>query len=289
MRNALISKLSTIMLVMAAGILGGVLSRVTMVSPKDAPNTVPNNPGLVQQTDSPTHTPVETIPPSTPLATLTPSSTLRPPPTFEPATPTYTPTTVPTATPTPTTQINVSIPGLNGLETPTPTTTPGCTPDPDWQLVYEVKEGDALASIAEKYNTTMFDLAEGNCLRDMNLIRVGQHLRVPGEAPPVASEVECIPYEVLTPLNGALTIPAAGQLTFNWRGPRAPLNLIRVYTPSGQLKEYIVELRQNETINLVEELPEGGTYTWYVFPLNRGYQQVCPNGGPWTFTKEALN
>lgn len=296
MKQFFVSKLSTMVLVLAAGILGAVLSRVSIASPSETNRNNANlssdgTPALVLQssvTPGPTLTPTETIPPNTPLATLTPSSTLRPPPTFEPATQTYTPSPIPTETLAPTTEVNVSIPGLHGAETPTPTSTAGCKPREDWQLIYVVKEGDALANIAKTYNTTMFDLAAANCLTDMNIISVGQKIRVPGVASPLENTLECSMYELLAPINGALTVPATGQLTFNWRGPRSQLNLIRIYSPSGAIDEYLVELRQNETINLAD-IPEGGTHTWYVFPLDRNYQQVCPNGGPWTFTKEAAN
>jgi hypothetical protein len=134
----------------------------------------------------------------------------------------------------------------------------------------------------------MYDLAAGNCLDDMNMIVEGQHLRVPGEVHPDENIVECFPLEVLTPWNGTADVPAIGQLTFNWRGPRTTRNLIRVFKPDGTMEEIVVELRQNETVNLVELFPEGGTYTWYVYPLNQSYVQVCPEGGPWKFTKEAL-
>lgn len=242
---------------------------------------------LVQEEPTMTPTATETIPPSTPLPTVTPRDTLIPPPTFEPPTLTPLPTTVPTATTTPTTNVSVSIPGLNGVESATPSSTPGCVPNEDWQLTYTVQFDDALATIAAKYSTTMFDLARGNCLEDMNLIVVGQVLRVPGDAPPVQAAVDCTAFELLTPINGAVTIAGDGQLTFNWRGPLAPKNLIRIYKPDGTTVEYLIELRQNETINMSEDLGMGGTYTWEVIPLGNDFVQVCPRGGPWTFTKAA--
>ena len=47
----------------------------------------------------------------------------------------------------------------------------------------------------------------------------------------------------------------------------------------------MVELRQNEAIDLYEHLHPAGTYTWYLYPLDANFVQVCPEGGPWTFTK----
>ncbi|MBN2304183.1 MAG: LysM peptidoglycan-binding domain-containing protein [Anaerolineae bacterium] len=224
------------------------------------------------------------------LATVTPppsaTPTLLPPPTFEPPTATPTPPQVPSVTPTPTTSINVSIPGLNGAESPTPTSTPGCEPREDWALTYTVQFDDALSAIADRYGVWVDELAEGNCITDKNLITVGQVLRVPGDAHPYVPEVECVAWEVMTPFNGSVTVPADGTITFNWRGPLAPINLIRIFLPDGSTYERVIELRQNETINLNDFLAQAGTYTWYVYPLDRGFQQIdCIEGGPWTFTK----
>jgi LysM repeat protein len=179
----------------------------------------------------------------------------------------------------------VSIPGLRGAETATPSSTPGCEPRKDWKLRYTVQFNDALAKIADKYSTTVDQLAAANCLTDVNLIRVGQELRVPGDVQPVQPYV-CTPWEVLTPLDGTLAIEGEGQLTFNWHGPRAAHNLIRIIRPDNSKKEFVVDLRENETITLIDNLPAAGTYTWYVYPLDANYVQIpCHEGGPWTFTK----
>jgi LysM repeat protein len=183
-------------------------------------------------------------------------------------------------------QINAELEGVHGLETATPTSTPGCKPRADWKLTYEVQPNDALERIATAYSTTSDALAEGNCLRDKNMIVVGQKLRVPGETHPQTPQYVCVPWEVLTPINGAYNVDGEGQLTFNWRGPRAERNLIRVIEPDGEIWERVVDLRQNETINLADELPEEGVYTWFVFPLDMNFVQIpCKEGGPWTFHK----
>jgi LysM repeat protein len=237
-------------------------------------------------TATPLPTPTETIPPYTPLPSLTPSQTLLPPPTFEPPTATPTASPIPSQTPIATTNVNVSIPGLNGAETPTPSGTPGCEPRKDWKLTYTVQFDDTLSSIADKYSTWVEDLVDANCIKDKNLIVVGQVLRVPGSVQPTSPEVACVPWQVLTPINGAVTIPADGDITFNWIGPAAPINLIRIFRPDGSKYEVVIELRQNESINLNDYLSEAGTYTWYVYPLGRDFQQIqCLEGGPWTFTK----
>lgn len=264
-----------------------VLAALLLVVLVGACNLSARNPSLQLTTGTATSaaSPSATIPPSTPLATLTPSRTLLPPPTFEPPTATPFPSLTPTITATATLDVNVSIPGLRGAESPTPSTTPGCEPREDWGLTYTVQANDALARIAERYGTYATTLAQGNCLSDPNFIAIGQVLRVPGESQPVDPEVECVPFELMTPANGTLAIEGEGDVTFNWRGPRAPRNLIRIYRPDGSLYERVIELRQNESIDLYEYLWQAGTYTWYVYPLDSNFVQACPEGGPWTFLK----
>jgi LysM repeat protein len=232
-------------------------------------------------------TATETIPPYTGLLTLTPSRTLRPPPTLEPPTPTVPASLTPSTTPTPTTDIRVSIPGLRGAETATPSSTAGCTPRKEWKLEYEVKRDDALARIADTYNTTVDDLVEGNCLTDRNLIVIGQRLKVPGKAHPAQPEFACEPFEAITPRDGTLDIPGGGSISFVWRGPRVPYNLIRILdSNNNKVHEVVVELRQNESINIGEAVPNSGTYTWYIYPLNGSFVQACPEGGPYRFYKD---
>ena len=148
-----------------------------------------------------------------------------------------------------------------------------------------MQRDDALSKIADLYNTTVDDLMKGNCLKDKNLIVIGQVLRVPGKVQPVQPAVPCIPFELVTPMNGTLNVAGGGNLTFDWRGPRAPRNLIRIWKPDGSKFEDVIELRQNDTIDIGKNLPAAGTYTWYVYPLDSNFVQVCPEGGPWTFTK----
>lgn len=226
-----------------------------------------------------------TFPPSTPLATLTPSRTLRPPPTFRVPTATIPASLTPSPTASQTLDLSINIPGLRGAETPTPSTTPGCEPREDWKLTYTVQQNDALARIAEVYNTSADQLAQGNCLRDKNVIVVGQTLKVPGTAHPVQPEFECSQFEVLTPANGTFNVSGGGTLSFVWHGPRAPRNMLRIFRPDGSKFESVFDLRQNETVDMDRSLPAAGTYTWYVIPLNTNFVQTCPQGGPWTFTK----
>jgi LysM repeat protein len=281
MKQFATKNLHTLLLLLIAGLLGAILMRMSTNSPQ-----VPNQSNIapIQQAATEPAPATETIPPYTPLATLTPSRTLKPPPTFEPPTATLAPSATPTITPTQPFDLSVSIPGLRGAETATPSTTPGCTPREDWKLVYEVQNADALAKIAERYGTSVDALAAGNCLTDPDLIRIGQRLRVPGDAPPVQPQYDCA-WEVLTPRNGTQAIEGSGILTFNWRGPQTPYNLIRIIEPDDSVFEVVVELRQNEQIDL-EDIPLDGWHTFYIYPLDQNFQQVaCPEGGPWRFRK----
>ena len=219
-----------------------------------------------------------------PATSPTSASTLRPAPTFEP--PTSTPLPLPTLQlmASPTLGINVDLPELHGLETPTPTVE-SCEPRKEWLLIYTVREGDAIARIAQTYGTYAADLALGNCLSDANVIRVGQTLRVPGDAHPVTPEWMCAPWEVLTPIDHAFDIAENGQLTFNWRGSAGRRNLIRVFDANGALFwERTVDLRQNESINLGAEAFEPGNYSWQIYPLDMNFQQIpCTESPTWHF------
>lgn len=248
-----------------------------------------NTSEVLAQASTSTGQPIETatsdIPPSTPFPTPTASQTLRPAPTFEPAT--HTPQLLPSATPTATATlgINVDLPQIHGLETATPSSTPGCEPRDDWELRYTVQQGDALARIADIYDSYAEELVEGNCLTDANMIVVGQILRVPGQAHPTQPEWVCIPWEVLTPMDWAFGIDAAGQMTFNWHGSNGIRNLIRVYNASGNIFwERTVDRRQNETINLQAEGFAAGDYTWQVYPLDLSFRQIpCLESPLWHF------
>ena len=236
-------------------------------------------------TRAPTNTPKPTlVPTNTPIATFTPSKTLLPPPTFEPSTSTPPPSLIPSLTPT-FTPIAASVPGLIGLETVTPVGTAGCVPRKDWKLTYTVQANDALVTIANLYGTYASDLAQGNCLADPNKIVVGQVLNVPGTVPLTTPQWDCsIQIQLLTPLNYAEQILGTGSLVFHWYGPRTPRNLIRLFAPNGTKTEYVVDLKQDYTLDLVQ-IGQAGQYTWYIYPLDINYNGVCTGAGPFYFSK----
>lgn len=63
------------------------------------------------------------------------------------------------------------------------------TPKPPATTTYTVKRGDTLYSIARRYNTTVAKIASANNIKNVNTIRVGQVLKIPGTAstPPAAT------------------------------------------------------------------------------------------------------
>jgi LysM repeat protein len=243
----------------------------------------------------PSATASETLPPRTPLASRTPTRTLLPPPSFEPPTATAQATNTANPTATRPITINVTVEGIIGLPSPSATADASCQIRADWTLQYEVQTNETLTMIANTFGISVWELAEGNCIADPNVIRSGQMLYVPGSSLPVAPEVVCEPFELLQPIDGLWDVPATGNITFNWHGPRAPRNVIRIYPPDfdfaeydrDKFIEYTFDLRQNQSVDLML-LEEGGRWTWQVFPLDRNFVQVCPESPLWSFNKLPL-
>jgi hypothetical protein len=104
----------------------------------------------------------------------------------------------------------------------------GCTPRADWTGSVTVQTGDTLFRIATRFNLTVDQLAQGNCLVNANVIQVGQVLRVPGNAAvtptPTATLRPGITLTPTTPPGGAsatftadrTTILAAECTTLRW-------------------------------------------------------------------------
>ncbi len=65
-----------------------------------------------------------------------------------------------------------------GVELPTDTPLPS-TLLPGQKIIYRVKPGDTLESIAAKFNSTTDAIAEENDIEDLNTIGIGQQLVVP--------------------------------------------------------------------------------------------------------------
>lgn len=99
------------------------------------------------------------------------------------ATPTATSTTVPTATATPTTA-------------PGATATPTATPAPGQTVIYVVRTGDTLYSIARSFGVSVASIAQLNSISNTGYIQVGQRLIIPrsGSSTPVPSTPQPSPF-----------------------------------------------------------------------------------------------
>lgn len=69
----------------------------------------------------------------------------------------------------------LKIPGTT--TTPAPISKPA---PPKTTTTYTVKSGDTLYAIAKRYNTTVAKISQANNIKNINLIRVGQVLKIPG-------------------------------------------------------------------------------------------------------------
>src|SRR5690606_328816 len=167
---------------------------------------------------------------------------------------TPTPTTTPSPTPSPTI-------------TRTPVVLPNCQPRTDWPI-YIVAGGDTLASIAQRINSSINELTQGNCLSNPNLITPGQQLRVP-RLPPLpnpdtqAGAIQVSPFVMAE--GGSYTVQANTPITVSW--PQARRDLTRV-------EFYAAPFTNNPPTTLlgVDPFPSDGAAIPVTFPL--GFQQA---------------
>jgi LysM repeat protein len=140
--------------------------------------TTPQPTASNTSTSTPTNTPTatSTTPTATPTATsTTPTAT----PTATSTTPTATPTatsTTPTATPTATSTTPTATPTATSsapTATPVPTLAPGQT------IIYVVRSGDTLYSIARRFGVSMQTLVQLNAISNPSYIWAGQKLIIP--------------------------------------------------------------------------------------------------------------
>jgi hypothetical protein len=90
--------------------------------------------------------------------------------------------------------ITIPPPIVSATHTPPPTATiavnpqrptaAACVPRSDWTAGYTVQRGDTLFSIAQRFQLSLTDLQQGNCIANPNVILPGQVLRVPFAAIP---------------------------------------------------------------------------------------------------------
>jgi LysM repeat protein len=96
--------------------------------------------------------------------------------------PTATPTSTATPTPTPTGTPATATPTPTGTPpTATPTPTPTATLEPGQTVIYVVRSGDTLYSIARRFGTTVQAIAQLNNITNPSRIYAGQQLLIPRE------------------------------------------------------------------------------------------------------------
>ena len=101
-----------------------------------------------------------------------------PPASATPTAVTLEPTATPVSPPIPTATL-AALPTSTPVSGPTIALTPGPTPTPVMEVVYRVKAGDSLGSIAVLYNTTAAAIMARNNLSNPSMIHVGQTLIIP--------------------------------------------------------------------------------------------------------------
>lgn len=79
----------------------------------------------------------------------------------------------------------------------TSTTAATCQPNTGWAYTYTVRRGDTLSRLAAWYGVSTSALAQANCIENINLVYVGQVLRVPNASqPPLPATATPTPTEI---------------------------------------------------------------------------------------------
>jgi LysM repeat protein len=132
--------------------------------------------------------------------------------------------------PIPLLERNVAVGAPISVTNVTPTNTPAqvvptsalpCTPRTDWTATYTIGRGDTLFNIASRFNLTLAQLQQGNCISNPNQITVGQVLRVPFQLATAAPPTATVPAGTPTPTNPNLradstTLKAGECTTIRW-------------------------------------------------------------------------
>ncbi len=171
---------------------------------------------------------------------------------------------------------------------------PPCQPNTNLP-VYVVASGDTLAGIAQRADTTASELARLNCLGNINLITVGQALRVPGTVAPPPTQAPTPEATIVVGGPNVMrfsaspqAVDAGGTVTFEWEVNNADsvtLNLIyqngdtvnypelpttgslAVQVPSDAIDRFTAQV-------VPSPLPPRGQFGEIVVTINPGAQQV---------------
>jgi LysM repeat protein len=91
------------------------------------------------------------------------------------------------------------------------TSSVACVPRADWTATYTIQRGDTLFGIAQRFNLTLVQLQQGNCITNANLIQAGQTLRVPFQLPTQPPPATSAPIPTDTPV---VTLPPPPVVRF---------------------------------------------------------------------------
>ncbi len=114
-------------------------------------------------------------------------------------------------------------------------------------IIYTVRAGDTLASIARRYNTTVAALAQLNGIANPNRIYVGQRLRVPAPG----SGTPTNPVRISFP-RGGVSATVRGTVTFPNRScylvaAQAGQHMTVTVTSAGQAANFLITSVRNNT------------------------------------------
>jgi LysM repeat protein len=130
---------------------------------------------------------------------------------------------------------------------------PPCYPRTDWPYVYTVVRGDTLSIIARRTATTVSTLVAANCLKNANIISVGQKIYVPNQ--PV--------YQT--------------SLTFSTISPTISRSYLQTSNPIFNVSWTITDRPPNSNLRFEQLLPNG-TFINVELPRNEPYVASEGNG-----------
>ena len=163
---------------------------------------------------------------------------------------------------------------------PTQPTNGSCPTPANWST-YTVAEGDTLSSIAQRAGSTIDEIAQGNCLTDVNLIEAGQTLNVPrllsgnitvptsavGNTPNCTSLAGVAIGGTNTPTvapaqpvsDGCYGIQANTAITVSWQPPISGLIEVTFYRNNSTLP-------RADVIGVDRDPSDGFSIIWNAFP-----------------------
>jgi LysM repeat protein len=166
--------------------------------------------------------------------------------------------------------------GTSPLPTPAtaasaPTAVPPTQAPTPAPLVYTVRDGDTLSSIAQTYGVSVQDIIAANSLANPDMLTVGQQLAIPGHfitpaAPPTSDAAEPSPSESPPTVE---SVPPSPVPTLTPSGP--PVVEIRQVLGPGTLAAEVVIVHNRGGLVSLEEWTlsdtEGNSFTFPSFTL----------------------